>query len=200
MLDFLVLVKWLDGSPILPLIEPYRRKIFWDVLDSVDDTGRMTYNLALLGRGKKNCKSLDLVLAALFACVANDPPRGNDIYLIANDEGQANDDLSLCKKLVAISPHLLSRLVIRDKMIVRKDNRGTITILPGRDAIGLHGKTYRAALFDEIHGYRDWALLEALALDPHRDDSQMILTSYASVFHKPGVPLLRFAPARQSGR
>jgi hypothetical protein len=66
-LDFLRLVHWLDGTPILPRIEAYRRRILTDVLDTPDDAGGLRYNLALLGRAKKNAKSLDLVLAALFA-------------------------------------------------------------------------------------------------------------------------------------
>jgi hypothetical protein len=66
-LDFLALVNWLDGSPILPTIEPYRAKILSDVLDTYDDDGRVRYNLALLGRGKKNSKTLDLCLAAIFS-------------------------------------------------------------------------------------------------------------------------------------
>ena len=49
-LDFLKLVHWLDGTPILPRIEPYRRRILTDVLDTADDAGGLRYNLALLGQ------------------------------------------------------------------------------------------------------------------------------------------------------
>jgi hypothetical protein len=187
-LDFLHLVRWLDGSPILATIEPYRRQILSEVLDTWDGD-RIRYNHALLGRGKKNAKSLDLVLAGLFACLANDSVHGNEVYLVASDEGQAADDLSLTKKLIMASPHLQSRLVIRDKLITRKDGKGFITILPGQDVAGSHGKTYRFCGIDEIHTQRDWSLLEALALDPHRADSQLWITSYASIYHRPGIPL-----------
>jgi hypothetical protein len=104
-LDFLKLVHWLDGTPILPRIEPYRRRILTDVLDTPDNAGGLRYNLALLGRAKKNAKSLDLVLAALFACFANDSALGNECYVIASDEGQARDDLQLAKKLVRPARH-----------------------------------------------------------------------------------------------
>lgn len=109
-LDFLKLVHWLDGSPLLPRIEAYRRQILTDVLDSVEPDGAVRFNLALLGRAKKNAKSLDLVLAALFACLANDSPLGNEAYIVASDEGQARDELQLAKKLVAASPLLAARL------------------------------------------------------------------------------------------
>jgi hypothetical protein len=43
--------------------------------------------------------------------------------------------------------------------------------------------------FDEIHGFRDWNLLEALQPDPHRKDAQTWITSYDTVYNSPGVPL-----------
>jgi phage terminase large subunit-like protein len=154
-LDFLKLVHWLDGSPILPRIEPYRRAILRDVLDTPDASGTgLRYNLALLGRAKKNAKSLDLVLAALFACVANDSPLGNEAYIVATDEGQARDDLQLAKKLVAASPQLAARLQVREKSLVRKDGRGFVMVLPGQDVAGSHGKSYRFCGLDEIHTQR----------------------------------------------
>jgi len=55
---------WIDETPLLSRIEPYRRRIFSDVLDDVDVAGRPKYNLALMGRAKKNWKSADLCLAA----------------------------------------------------------------------------------------------------------------------------------------
>src|SRR5262249_4522505 len=133
--------------------------------------------------------SADLVLAALFCLVANDAPGGNQCYLLANDEGQAGDDLSLAKKLIAATPLLGERLVGRQKLIERADARGFLMILPAQNVAGTHGKTYRFAGFDEIHGYRTWDLLEAMQLDPTRRDALMWITSYASIYHKPGVPL-----------
>src|SRR3989442_3526490 len=52
-------LKWIDRTPLLDHIEPYRAAIFRAVLDDP------TINLALMGRAKKNWKSADLVLAAL---------------------------------------------------------------------------------------------------------------------------------------
>jgi hypothetical protein len=197
-LDFLHVVNWLDHTPILPTIEPYRRQILSDVLDTYDGP-RVRYNEALLGRAKKNAKSLDLVLAALFCCCANPSVHGNECFIVATDEGQADDDLDLLKKLVRASPHLLARLTIREKSVVRKDGRGHITILPGGDVAGTHGKTYRFLGLDEIHTQRDWSLLEALALDPTRPDAQRWITSYASIHHRPGVPLFDMLATAKRG-
>ena len=65
-LQFFSQLKWLDGRPLLDTIEPYRRDIFRKALDSFDARGRPLYNMVVAGRGKKNAKSLDLILAALF--------------------------------------------------------------------------------------------------------------------------------------
>jgi hypothetical protein len=62
-------------------------------------------------------------------------------------------------------------------------------ILPSRDAIGQHGKTALFLGFDEIHGYKNWDLFEALAPDPTRPDTLTWITSYDTVFNSAGVPL-----------
>jgi hypothetical protein len=197
-LDFLGLVHWIDGTPMLDHIEPYRRRIF-EAFDAVEADGRARYNLGLVGRAKKNWKSADLVLKGLAALLANESAGGNTVYLLANDEGQADDDLTLAKKIVAASPLLRERLTVKKTMIERRDGRGFFAILPAQDEVGQHGKSYRAALFDEIHGYRDWNLMEALALDPTRPDSQQWVTSYASIFHRPGVPLFDLTQQGRAG-
>jgi hypothetical protein len=167
-LEFFGLLRWIDGRPLLDVIEPYRRQIFSSVLDTVNPDGSVRYNLALCGRAKKNWKSADLVLASLFALAANDSAGGNQCYLLANDEGQAGDDLSLAKNLVAADPLLADRVVVRQKLVERADGRGFLEILPAQDVVGTHGKTARLVAFDEVHGYKTWDIFEALALDPTR--------------------------------
>ena len=196
-------LRWLDGQPLLNIVEEYRRQIFAQALDARDPDGRVAHNLILCGRGKKTFKSADLVLACLYALIA-DSPGGNQVYALASDEGQAGDDLSLAKALIAANPGLLGKhLIVKQKMIERRDGKGFLAILPAGDVSGSHGKTYRLAAFDEIHTQRTWELLEAMQLDPTRPDAQMWITSYASLFHRPGVPLHDFfeqGKARQDKR
>ena len=181
-------MRWLDGSPLLSRIEPYRLRLFDAFFDQRDEAGRPRYNLAVCGRGKKNAKTLDLCLAELIA-VLEDSANGSQCYLLANDQAQAADDLSLLKKLIAANSFLEEWLKIRKNIIERRDGDGFIEVLPAQDVAGAHGKTFRLCGFDEIHGYRDWDLLEAMQFDPTRSSAQMWVTSYASLFHKPGVPL-----------
>ena len=51
---------------------------------------------------------------------------------------------------------LAHEVIVKVKEIVRMDGSGTLAILPARDVMGAHGKTYLFVGFDEIHGYRDW--------------------------------------------
>lgn len=193
---FLDPLRWLDGRPLR--LEPYRRHIFAQALDTFDAEGRPRYNLVLSGRAKKNWKSADLVLAGLY-CLLADAPGGSQCYLLANDEGQAADDLALAKKIIAANRPLAQRLAVRRKEIERRDGRGCLMILPAQDVAGSHGKTYRFCGFDEIHEYRTWDLLEAMQLDPTRPEAQMWITSYASLFHKPGAPLFDLCRAGWAG-
>jgi hypothetical protein len=188
-LTFFSRLRWLDGRSLISVIEPYRRTLFQQALDTFDDGPRPRFNFVLSGRAKKNWKSADLCLAALFALLANDSPHGNQVYLLANDEGQAGDDLSLVKKLIGVNPVLQPHVRILKGVIERVDGRGFLEVLPAQDAVGAHGKTARFIGWDEIHGYRNHDLMEALQPDPTRLDTQQWATSYASIFHKPGVPL-----------
>lgn len=190
-------LRWLDGKPLV--LEPYRMNIMRQALFTFDNDGRPEYNLALLGRAKKNWKSADLILAALYRLLAWKSPAGNQCYVLANDEDQAADDLELAKKIVNVNPILANAVDVRQKFIERKDGRGFLEILPAGDVAGSHGKTYLFCGFDEIHGYRSWDLFEALALDPSRPDALQWITSYASIYHRPGVPLFDLLATAKKG-
>jgi hypothetical protein len=77
---------------------------------------------------------------------------------------------------------------IKQKSVERKDGKGFVEIIPGRDIQGQHGGKFDLLVIDEIHTQRDWNLLESLQPDPTRQSLTWI-TSYNSIYHKPGVPL-----------
>jgi hypothetical protein len=198
-LKFFSVLNWLDHRPLMDVIEPYRAKIFEQALYTFVECGtgvvitidslRLIYNLVVTGRAKKNWKSADLILAATYRLLCWESAAGNQCYILANDEDQAADDLELAKKLFAVNPTIANAVDVKQKIIERKDGKGFLEILPAGDVIGSHGKTYLFAGFDEIHGYRNWDIFEALALDPSRPDAMQWITSYASIYHRPGVPL-----------
>jgi hypothetical protein len=196
--EFFAPLRWTDRRPLVEHLEPYRARIFQRAFNELDDSGRPQFNLILCGRAKKNWKSADLALACFYAALV-DSPDGNEVYIVANDEDQAGDDLALCKALIRVNTVLDDCLRVKQNMIERKDGGGFIEILPAQDAIGVHGKTYRLLAVDEIHGHRTYDLLEALALDPTRQDAQQWITSYASIYHKPGVPLFDLCRIGRAG-
>jgi phage terminase large subunit-like protein len=197
-LEFFARLHWIDGRPLLATLEPYRRRLFAKALDDHRTDGRPRINLVLSGRAKKNYKSTDLVLAALYCLLNRESHQGNDGFVLANDEDQAGDDLALAKKLVAVNSELTELLETKQKAILRRDGLGSLQILPARDAIGAHGKTAAFIGYDEIHGYRNYDLLEALAPDPTRDALTWV-TSYDTIYNVPGVPLVDYKRLGQSG-
>lgn len=168
-------------------IEPYRRSLF-DAMVAFEGN-QLRYNLVLSGRAKKNWKTTDLILAGLYRFLVWPSDKGNDAFILANDEGQANDDLALAKKLIAVNPILGREVTLASKSIIRNDEKGAMTILPAKDVAGAHGKTFLFIGYDEIHAYRNHDLFEALAPDPTRSDVLTWITSYAGIRHAPGIPL-----------
>ena len=198
-LEFFGELVWIDDRRLRDTIEPYREQILTDVLWTFGDDRAPVYSMVLCGRAKKNWKTSDLVLACIYRFLAWPSPAGNDCYILANDEGQAADDLSLVKKLFVANPTLARRVNVLTKEIVRKDGKGVMRILPARDVVGIHGKTFCFAGFDEIHGYRSHDLFEALAPDPTRLDALVWITSYAGIRHAPGIPLFDFMQTGKRG-
>src|SRR5262245_32572033 len=78
-LKFFSKLKWIDGRPLLDVIELYRRVIFQQALYTFD-SARPKFNLILTGRAKKNWKSANLILAALYRLLAWRSPGGNQCY------------------------------------------------------------------------------------------------------------------------
>src|ERR1700761_122762 len=72
---------WLDGRPLMETIEPYRRAILGDSLFAFDEEGRPQFNFVLCGRAKKNWKTTDLILAALYRLLVWPGDKGNDAYI-----------------------------------------------------------------------------------------------------------------------
>jgi len=191
-LKFYSLLSWLDGRPLLDVMEPYRQQIHSEFLYTFRADGSPRYKRGLKGRGKKNSKTADEVLAGLYKLMAWKAAgsSGNQIFFVASDLGQANDDLDLCKKLIRCNPILDAELTLRSNVIERNDGKGFIEILPAGDAQGLHGKTYLFLVVDELHAQKDYRVLEALEIDRTRPDAVQSFASYASLYRHAGVPLV----------
>jgi hypothetical protein len=198
-LEFFSHLRWLDGRPLLDTMAEYRRELHTAALDTFDENGLPAFNFVLSGRAKKNDKSTDIALAALYKLVIPKSVQGNNGFLVANDEDQAGDDLDLIKKLIAVNPQLRAVLKVYKGEVRRNDDRGILKVLPARDVAGLHGKQGNFIGFDEIHAYRNHDLFEALAPDPTRHDCLTWVSSYASIYSAPGIPLVDFFNIGKAG-
>jgi hypothetical protein len=189
---------WIDGTPLLSVVDPYRQRLLMQALYEFREDGTPRYNMVLAGRAKKNWKSSDLVLAAFYKLFVAQGERGCDAFIVANDEDQAGDDLVIAKKLLAANSELAAEVTVYQREIRRKDEAGSLKILPAGDVAGMHGKSWSFLGIDEIHGYRDYAVLEALGPDPTRTDALLWITSYASVWGA-GSPLFDLKQAGMRG-
>lgn len=191
-LTFCSHLVWIDGKPLLGVIEPYRQRILTDALFTFRPDGTIRYKRCLTGRAKKTFKTSDAMLAAIYKLFAWRAAggKGNQIYLVASDLAQANDDLDLLKKLVRCNPIVNDLVILKNNSVELKDGTGFIEILPSRDAQSLHGKTYLFLVVDELHTQKDYKLLEALELDRTRPDAVQWFASYASMYRHKGVPLV----------
>ncbi len=191
-MEFFGLLKWIDGQPLLSVMEAYRQRILSEALFTLRPDGAPQYRRVLTGRAKKNFKTCDAVLAALYKCLVWKPAGSklNEIYFVASDLGQANDDLQLCKLLIRRNGLLNAELTIKSNIVERKDGKGFIEILPARDAQGLHGKTFLFLVVDELHTQKTYDLLMALEIDRTRPDAVQWFASYASLYRHAGIPLV----------
>lgn len=191
-LEFFALLRWLDGRPLLDVMEPYRQSILNDALSTFRPDGAPQYRRVLTGRAKKNFKTCDSVLAALYKCLVWNPAGSklNEVYFVASDLGQANDDLELTKLLIRRNPLLSAEFIVKSNVVERKDGKGFIEVLPARDAQGLHGKTYLFLVVDELHTQKTYDLLMALEIDRTRPDAVQWFASYASLYRHKGIPLV----------
>jgi len=191
-LTFCSHLDWIDGKPLLDVIEPYRQRILTDALYTFRPDDTIRYKRCLTGRAKKTFKTSDAMLAAIYKLFAWRAAggKGNQIYIVASDLAQANDDLDLLKKLVRCNPILNDLVILKNNIVELKDGTGFIEILPSRDAQSLHGKTYLFLVVDELHTQKDYKLLEALELDRTRPDAMQWFASYASMYRHKGVPLV----------
>ena len=127
-------------------------------VSKADGLRRFREALILVGTG--NGKSTMMAGNATFgAC--KDGEKGADIYLLANSKEQAGIVFNECKAQIESSPFLAPRFrTLRDGVYYDKAN-ATIRHRSS-DSQRLDGLNPHMAIFDEIHEYRDFKLLNII--------------------------------------
>ena len=149
------------------------------------ETGLRRFREALILVGTGNGKSTMVAGNATFAA-CKDGERGADIYLLANSKEQAGIVFEECKKQIEQSPFLAPRFrtlrdgVYYDKLQSTIKNRSS-------DSKRLDGLNPHLAIFDEIHEYRDFKLLNIIKRKTVKRTQPLIIyiTTMGSVIDGP---------------
>lgn len=188
---FLGLMVWLDGRTMADVLMPFQIGILNSFLATIRPDGYPQFKRGLIHVAKKNAKTLLLILAAMFTLHTDKPlgRKGCQIIYVANDEGQADENLDFTKKLYRCNPILTDAVTVKSNVIELKNGEGYIEIVASGNTDGLHGRSYRLLCFDELHAQTDYRVLESLELDPTRPDAQQLFASYSPLVPRPGIPI-----------
>lgn len=136
-------------------------------------TGLRRFREGLIIVGTGNGKSTMVAGNATFAA-CKDHERGADIYLLANSKDQAGIVFNECKGQIDASPYLAPRFrTLRDGVYYDKMN-ATIRHRSS-DSKRLDGLNPHLAIFDEIHEYRDFKLINIIARKTVKRSQPLIL-------------------------
>lgn len=149
------------------------------------ETGLRRFREGLVLVGTGNGKSTMMAGNATFgAC--KDGERGADIYLLANSKEQAGIVFNECKAQIEASRYLAPRFrTLRDGVYYDKMN-ATIKHRSS-DSQRLDGLNPHMAIFDEIHEYRDFKLLNIIKRKTvkRRQPLTLYITTMGSVLDGP---------------
>jgi len=125
------------------------------------DTGLRRYKYGLVMVGRKNGKSGLASGLAAYGC-SKDGERGADVYVLANSMKQVRKTIfEECQKMIKASPSLRKHFrVTRDAIYFDKSFS---TIEPqASDSEKLDGLNTHLGIFDEIHEYKDYKLINII--------------------------------------
>ncbi|WZY00355.1 terminase large subunit [Bacillus sp. FSL W7-1360] len=124
------------------------------------DTGVRRFREGLIFVGRKNGKSTMISGLANFA-LGKDGENGADIYLLANSKQQASIIFEEAKAMVKTSPHLRKHYTpLRFEILYKR----TFSRMEPRasDSDKLDGLNTHLGIFDEIHEFKDYSLINII--------------------------------------
>ena len=152
-------------------------------VSKADGLRRFREGLILVGTG--NGKSTMMAGNATFAA-CKDGERGADIYLLANSKEQAGIVFNECRAQIEASPFLAPRFRTTRDGVYYDATNATIRHRSS-DSKRLDGLNPHMAIFDEIHEYRDFSLLNIIKRKTVKRQQPLILyiTTMGSVIDGP---------------
>jgi phage terminase large subunit-like protein len=137
------------------------------------DTGLRRFREGLIFIGRKNGKSTMVSGLANYGC-SKDGEKGADVYLLANSMKQARVIFDECQKMIRAS-RLLSKhfRVLRDA--IHYDKTFSKIEPQASDSEKLDGLNAHLAIFDEIHEYKDYKLINVIKNSTGAREQPLIL-------------------------
>lgn len=148
------------------------------------ETGLRRFNEGLIVVGRGNGKST-LVSGNASYGVSKDDERGADVYLLANSKEQASIVFNECATQIKnsrIAPHFR---VLRDAIFYDQTN-GCIRHRAS-DSRKLDGLNPAMAVFDELHAYKDFKLINVIkrGMNKRRQPIALYITTMGTVLDGP---------------
>lgn len=148
------------------------------------ETGLRRFNEGLIAVARGNGKTTMLSGNAAYG-VSKDDERGADIYLLANSKEQAGITFNECSAQIRssrIASHfrVLRSAIYYDKTGGKIEHRAS-------DSRKLDGLNPQMAIFDELHGYRDFKLINVIkrGMNKRRQPLAIYITTMGSVLDGP---------------
>ena len=148
------------------------------------ETGLRRFNEGLIVVGRGNGKSTLVSGNASFG-VAKDDERGADVYLLANSKEQAAIVFNECATQIKNSKIAKRFRVLRDAIFYDSTN-GSIRHRAS-DSRKLDGLNPAMAVFDELHAYRDFKLINVIkrGMNKRRQPLAIYITTMGTVLDGP---------------
>lgn len=142
-------------------LQPWQHFIIGSLFGWVHkDTGLRRFKEGLIFVGRKNGKST-LVSGLSLYMASKDGENGARVYQLANSKAQAREVFDECKAMVKMSPLLKRHFYERQHEIRYEKTLSRIEPLAS-DSEKLDGKNCSFGVFDEIHEYKDYKLINVI--------------------------------------
>lgn len=150
------------------------------------ETGLRRFNEGLIAVGRGNGKTTMLAGNAGFG-VSKDDERGADVYLLANSKEQAGLTFNECATQIKDSK-IASRFRVLRSAIYYDSTNGCIQHRAS-DSRKLDGLNPAMAIFDELHAYRDFKLINVIkrGMNKRRQPLAIYITTMGTVLDGPLV-------------
>jgi phage terminase large subunit-like protein len=142
-------------------LQPWQHFIIGSLYGWVhQETQKRRFREGLVFVGRKNGKSTMVSGLANYGC-SKDDENGADVYLLANSMKQARVIFDECQKMIKASPLLSKHFrVLRDA--IHFDKTFSKIEPQASDSEKLDGLNCHLGIFDEIHEYKDYKLINVI--------------------------------------